>query len=143
MSIKWDHEDTWTYRDYRVPFTVEVSRHDGPASDAGCYDSTGPHRWAIYAYIYHDHPLFAKFDDTDRMWQEATGGIPFHCGCSYLRRHVNKEGKTTAFQVGCDYNHDGDWSYTQKGTKEDAWDVFGDAERLVEWLKEYPPTVQR
>jgi len=135
--MNWSHKELWKFSDHKT-FTVEVSRHEVAASDAECYDSTGPHRWCIYAYIYPSHPLFAKFDDTDSMWQDATSGMPLHGGCSFLDRCMRmKDGKatTTSFQVGCDYDHLHDWSYTQQGTKEDAYGVFADAERLVEWLK--------
>jgi hypothetical protein len=137
--MNWCHKELWKFTDHKT-FTVEVSRHEEPDSDAECYDSRGIHRWCVYAYLYPTHPLFAKFDDTNHIWQDATHGIPFHGGCTYNRKsYTQKDGEiiVTCVQVGCDYDHDGDWSFTQRGTKEDAYEVFNDAERLVEWLTNY------
>lgn len=135
--MEWKHKDVWKLTDNKS-FTVEVTRHEEKRSDAECYDSDGGQRWCVYAYLYPNHPHFAKFDDTDRMWQNASCAMPFHGGPSYLRRHMRmKDGKpeVCSIQVGADYNHDGDWSYTQECTPEEARGVFRDAKELVEWLQ--------
>jgi hypothetical protein len=140
--MDWKHSDCWRVTDNRS-FTVEVKHWEVKLlePDSGCYDRDGGQRWAVYAYLYPAHPHFKNFDETDRMWQDAACAMPFHCGPSYLRRHVVvRDGKpeTVSIQVGADYNHDGDWPYTQDRTQDDAIDVFDDAEELVEWLKNDP-----
>jgi len=106
--------------------------------EAACYDSDLGHRWAVYAYLYPTHPHFAKFDGSDRMFQAAACAMPLHCGPSFLRHHFSlKDGKpeVCSIQVGADYNHDGDWTYTRQATEEDALGVFNDAAELVQWLQ--------
>lgn len=138
--MNWKHKDIWRFTDEKT-FTVEVSRHQVEVPEGGCYDSDLGHRWCVYAYIYPTHPHFEKFDDSDRMWQDAASAMPFHGGPSYLHRHMKmKDGKPVpvSIQVGADYNHDGDWQHTRNATQEDAHEVFADAERLVNWLQGTP-----
>ena len=134
---EWNHKDIWRFTDNKT-FTVEVSRHQVKVHEGGCYNSDLGHRWCVYAYIYPTHPHFEKFDETDQMWQSAACAMPFHCGPSYLHRHMKmKDGKPVpvSIQVGADYNHDGDWTHTRNATMEDAYEVFGDADDLVRWLQ--------
>lgn len=140
--MDWKHKDLWRFTDNKT-FTVEVSRHSVEVLDGGCYDSDGGNRWCVYAYIYPSHPHYGAFDDSDRMWQSAASAIPLHGGPTYFHRHVklvDGEAVTVSIQVGSDYNHDGDWLHTRHTQKEDAWVVFGDAQRLVEWLANYEVT---
>jgi hypothetical protein len=125
----WDHKDEW--RKHGLDFLVHVTRHNGTADEYG----RGPNQWAVYAYVYPKHPHFAKFDG-QHMWQEAATMMPFHGGPSYLRWHIDNDGKPTSVQVGADYDHLHDEHFTNYATKEDAWEVFQDAECLVEWLTE-------
>lgn len=121
----WIHKDEWkkSGRD----FMVVVSRHAG-AED---FDS-GPHRWAVYAFIYPKHPYFAAFDGPN-MWQEATSEMPFHGGCSLLN-YPMYEGKVTSVKAGADYNHFHDQKFTDFATQQDAHEVFEDAGNLFNWL---------
>ena len=138
--MEWNHKDTWKFSDNKT-FTVEVSRHQVAVPESGCYDSDLGHRWCVYAYIYPTHPHFEKLDDTDKMWQPASSALPFHGGPSYLHRHMKlKDGKSVpvSIQVGSDYNHDGDWQHTRNATRKDAYEVFADAKRLVDWLQGNP-----
>lgn len=125
----WKHKDIWKRSGKN--FMVEISRHEEGVPEGYCYDSEGPHRWCVYAYIYPRHPRFAKFEG-DHLWQEATS-LGFHGGCSYLRRHESK-GEVTAIQCGADYNHDGDWHFTQLATQKEAYEVFRDADELFDLL---------
>lgn len=130
---KWNHKDLW--RMSGKDFMVEVSRHSEPVrEDSGCYDSEGPHRWCVYAYIYPKHPHFSAFNGTEDMWQDAAAMLPLHCGPSLCRKHLNAAGDVTSYQVGADYHHLHDWQYTQMATKDDARAVFNDAEELHTWL---------
>jgi len=128
--MDWKHKDMWSIRG--KDFMVQVSRHAEPSREesSGCFDAEGPHRWCVYAYIYPKHPHFAAFKGND-LWQEATGVLPLHAGCSFLTYHRRDSGDVTSVQVGCDYNHLHDNEYTQHATKEEAWEVFVDAEQLV------------
>ncbi len=126
----WERKELWHKRGKN--FLVEVKRHRvEPPADAACFDSEGPHRWNVYAYIYPTHPHFAKFEGPD-MWQEAASALPFHGGPSWLR-YPMFDGKVTAVHVGCDYHHLHD-DFTRYGTPGQAPEVFQDAERLYERL---------
>lgn len=134
--MDWDHKDIW--RRWGKDFMVEVSRHSAPRADeSGCYDSEGPHRWCVYAYIYPKHPHFARFDGTETMYQDAASALILHGGPSFCRKHMNAAGEVTSYQVGADYHHLHDWRFTQYATKEDAYSVFSDAEELFEQLTSF------
>lgn len=129
----WDHKDLW--RRFGRNFMVEVSRHTVELREesSGCFDAEGPHRWAVYAYIYPKHQHFMAFNG-DAMHQDAAAMLHFHGGPSLLRRHFAADGSTTSVQVGADYNHLHDWRYTQMETANDAQSVFSDAAELFEQL---------
>lgn len=128
-SDGFNRKELW--RKWGKDFMVEVSRHEEPASDEyACYDSAGPHRWCVYAYIYPKHPHFAAFNGTEEMWQDAATSLPFHAGPSLCRKHFDNSGAVTSYQVGADYNHLHDTHYTRCATADEAWDVFEDAESL-------------
>jgi len=131
--MDWKHKDMWSIRG--KDFMVQISRHGEPAHEerTGCYDEEGPHRWCVYAYIYPKHPHFAAFKGTD-LWQEAAGVLPLHAGCSFLTYHRGDEGQILSVQVGCDYNHLYDDRFTRQATKDEAYEVFEDAEQLVAQL---------
>ena len=129
----WNRKELW--RKWGKNFSVEVSRHEEAApKDGCCYDSEGPHRWCIYAYVYPGHPLFAGFDATKGMWEQPH--MPGHGGVSYYRPHIDsKTGAITSHQLGWDYHHLHDWRFTQMATPEDAREVFGDAQELFDYLE--------
>jgi hypothetical protein len=127
----WDRKDEWHKRG--KDFLVVISRHEVMRTEASIFDfDEGPHRWAVYAYIYPAHPHFAKFSGTD-MWQDASN-LGFHGGCSLLRYHHEADGKVTSVQCGGDYNHLHDTRFTNMATAEDARAVFNDADELFERL---------
>jgi len=123
--MNWRHKDVWT-RD-GTNFIVQVSRHS--VEKVAEYDSTGPHRWCVYAYIYPEHHEFASFKGPD-MWQDAATDLPLHGGPSMLRWHYNTSGEPTSVQVGADYNHLHDEDFTHMATDDDARKVFADADKL-------------
>jgi hypothetical protein len=128
-TTEWDHKDLW--RKHGKDFLIEVSRHN--ASPSSIDMEAGPHRWCVYAYIYPKHPHFANFNGP-RMWQDATRDLPLHGGASLLD-YPMYEGKVTSAKVGADYNHLGDTEFTHMATKEDAAEIFVDAECLFAWLQ--------
>lgn len=125
----WRHKDIWTREG--KGFIVQVSRH--LVESVAEYDSTGPHRWCVYAYIYPTHPHCARFSGGD-MWQSAATMLPLHSGPSLLRWHYGDDGKPTSVQVGGDYNHLHDDRFTRMATRDEARVVFSDADELHEWL---------
>lgn len=126
MGIEsWKHKDIWTRRGKM--FAVEISRHYGTEDE---YE--GPHRWAVYAYIYTNHPHFSKFDGPN-LWQDATQVLPLHAGCSYLDYPVH-DGKVTCVKVGADYHHLHDTGFTHCATADEAYRVFSDADELFDAL---------
>lgn len=132
MSGAWEKRDVWTRRERT--FDVEVSRHESQPSLSGLAMDEGPHRWAVYAYVYPEHPLFKTLDANGGIWQQSVGHLPLHCGCSLFRTHRREDGTITSFQIGADYHHLGDDWYTHLATKEDAGAVFSDAEELAKVL---------
>lgn len=88
---EWDHKDEWRLSGRN--FLIVVSRHYGTADH---YE--GPHRWAVYAYIYPQHPYFALFEGP-HMWQDAAVALPFHGGPSYLE-YPMYGGKVGSVKVG-------------------------------------------
>lgn len=128
--MKWDYAERWCRRGQQ--FSVEVSRCSVDQSVKKDWD--GVNRWAVYAYIYPDHPRFARFNG-DRLFQEAAVELPLHCGPSLLRYHFNGFG-CTSVQVGSDYNHLHDDEFSHHLTKDSAFVQFNDAERLFRFLDE-------
>jgi hypothetical protein len=125
----WTHKDEWKRQG--DTFCIVISRHEGTPIDF----TEGIHRWAIYAYIYPKHPLFKEFDG-EKMFQHATSILPLHWGCSFLRVHNNGK-EITSYQVGCDYHHLHDSHYTHYRTKDDASEVFFDADELFDFLTNF------
>jgi hypothetical protein len=130
MNKDWKRKDVWKREGKN--FMVEVSRHEVRVDDSGCYDSEGPHRWCLYVYVYPKHPVFAQFDASGQMYDQPSFGM--HCGNSYFRTWRNEAGAVTSYQVGSDYNHDGDWHFTRMKTPEDAYEVFNDADEIFDAL---------
>lgn len=126
MTEDWKHKDVWKRSGKN--FLLEISRHSVLAD----FDE-GPHRWAVYAYIYPKHARFSKFDGPD-MWQEATLNLPMHRGPSLLHWHYDEAMKPTSVQVGADYNHLHDDRFTHYANPEEAYEVFSDAENLFKHL---------
>lgn len=124
-KLNWAHKDEW--RVFGDNFCITITRHSGTPIDR----SEGRNKWAVYAYVYPEHPLFDELKDKDMF----TTGLPFHCGGSFFQKHES-EGKITAIQVGADYNHLHDAHYTHYVTREDAGEIFEDAEELFKHLQE-------
>ena len=130
--MEWNHNDEW--RKTGNKFTVVISRREVPLSEFE--RNLGINRWAVYAYLYPDHPHFAKFEGPDLL-QDATINMPLHGGASFLQYHYTDKGALTSVQVGADYGHLDDNCYSYKATKAEAAVVFADADWLVRWLEEY------
>jgi len=125
--INWQKKNVWHSRGNN--FLVEVYHYTVGKYE---FDHDGSNRWNVYAYIYPTHPHFEAFTSND-MWQEAATIMPFHSYPSHLSKPMY-DGKVTCVKVGSDYNHLYDEDFTFMDTKEEAWEVFQDAERLYNWL---------
>lgn len=123
---EWDRKEEWHKRGNN--FLIVIHRHEVKLLDP--YE--GPHRWAVYAYIYPKHPHFAAFKGPD-MWQDATS-LGFHGGCSFLRYHRGDAEEVMSVQCGADYHHLHDDRFTDMATPDEAHEVFSDAEELFEKL---------
>lgn len=127
----WNHKDEW--RKEGKDFLVTVTRHSTTPSAIDPYE--GPHRWAVYVYVYPKHPVFDTFE-SESNYQPATNAMPLHGGCSFFRVHLDKRGDKASVQVGADYHHLHDDEFTHYATKDDAAVVFSDAECLFDYLTE-------
>ena len=126
---KWEHKEEWWKKGKE--YLVVVRRHRAVVPDKF---NLGHHRWAVYAYIYPDHPLFGNFQGPE-MFQPAANSLPLHCGPSLLTWHYKDDGKATSVQIGADYSHLHDEHFAFCETPEDASEVFTDAENLFSHLE--------
>ena len=72
------------------------------------------------------------------MFQPAANDLPLHCGPTFLEYHIGQDGKVESLQVGSDYRHQGDARFSHYKTREEAWQVFQDAEELFTHLSTNP-----
>src|ERR1700749_75877 len=130
---EWGRRDSW--RKHGKDFMVEVYHYtETPREETSWYgEGEGPHRWNVYAYIYPKHPHFAAFKRDEGMWQEAGATLGFHGGVSLLE-YPQYDDKVTCVKVGCDYNHLHDAPYTRMENREQASEIFDDADTLFERL---------
>lgn len=124
--MNWKHKDEWKL--FGKNYLVAITRHTESA-----FAGDGEHRWCVYAYIYPKHPHFSNFSGAD-MWQDSATCLPLHGGPTYLE-YPMYNGEVTSVKVGCDYNHLHDTYFTHCATKEEAYEVFEDAEILYNFLK--------
>ena len=129
----WSRVEEWHKRE--VDFRVMVKRWSLPVSAHS--RSKGRQVWNVYAFIYPKHRLWDSFEGTD-MFQPAASALPLHCGPSFLQYNIGEAGKVESLQVGSDYHHLGDERFSHYKTREDAWEVFQDAEELFAYLSTNP-----
>ena len=67
---KWEHKEEWWKKGKE--FLVVVRHHRAVVPEEF---NLGPNRWAVYAYIYPDHPLFGNFQGPE-MFQPAANSLP-------------------------------------------------------------------
>lgn len=124
MLDKWKHKEEWKLEGDK--HCVVVSRHMDSARTE--------HRWCVYLYIYPGHPRFEQFNPEGDMWSQPH--FDCHSYVSLFNVHKRKDGTVGSFQLGWDYNHDGDSYYNELATPSEASSVFYDAERLFEEAKQ-------
>lgn len=128
MSDPWKKSTTWS-RESGDGFTVEVKNVEIERIPGVLYRANG---WFIYAYVHNTHPYFNTLMRQKGL--DSGGELGMHWGCTYRRDHRNDEGAVTCIQVGCDYRHYGDEYYESLETKEEAGEVFEDANRIFNIL---------
>lgn len=110
---------------------VEVSRHSRPEFNRDYSKVIGEnHCWCVYLYVYPGHPDFSRFNTDGDMWSQ-----PFyecHSYVSLFHTHRGNDGEITSFQLGWDYQHDGDSEFAEYGTASSAYRVFYDASHLFD-----------
>ena len=101
----------------------------------------GPNHWTMYVYIYPGHRLFARMEEVESgaSYGEATDSFPFHGGCTYFERSYDSAGNLRHAQVGCDYQHYRDERFSHYHTKEEAAEVFSDADDLLAYCEGTEP----
>lgn len=122
-KLEWKKEGT--------NFLVSVTKHIG-------YD--GENKWCVYLYVYPKHPAFARFNRDGTMWDQPH--FDCHSYVSYFNAHIAfKTGEVCSYQLGWDYNHDGDSYYNSIDSVDEAGSIFFDAEKLFEqaesWNEEF------
>jgi hypothetical protein len=131
---QWSHKDEW--KRHGNDFCVVVSRHEGST-----YFGEGPNRWCVYAFIYPKHPYFKEFDQSGPMYQDAASAMPLHGGPTLLEFPMY-DGAVTSVKVGADYQHLYDDRFSHYATKDEAYEVFKDAEKLFDWLTKVAVTAK-
>ncbi len=130
----WEERTEWLLTGKNC--TVEVSHHT-----SGYGGEEEGNRWCVYAHISVGHPFFSLFSGNG-YWQEATELLPLHQGCTFLKYHFTQDSnpshqKCAGVQVGADYNHLYDYRFSGYAKPEEAYEVFEDAQVLLDFLENY------
>lgn len=132
MTHDWDEVQKWRRRGEN--FLIEVTHYTVEVSSAFGEHDDG-NRWNVHAYVYPGHALFPSLNESKDIYGYE---MPLHGGPSLFEKHYNRAGEITSVQIGADYNHLGDESYSYYKTKDGAAIVFFDAETLFTWLSNVP-----
>lgn len=90
--------------------------------------------WNVYAYIYPKHPLFDRIKK-DSLFDYGFD-LPLHWGASYHKWIYDSRGKVNYKQIGSDYQHLHDDCFGKYNNKKEAWEIFKDADELIETLQD-------
>ena len=123
----WEKKEHWHKRGNNFLIEVKHWRNEP------YHQEDGGHRWAVYVYVYPEHPLFKELE---RSRSGVPQEMPLHCGESFYKKHLSEDQVVTSVQVGADYNHDGDTRYTHMA-QEEAGLLLADAEELFRYMLEY------
>jgi hypothetical protein len=120
--MKFDHIlNTWRY--ISTLFAVDVVHwHETYSTE---------HRWNVYVYIYPGHPLFERIESADF----CDGFLPLHGGVSYHKWLYDSTGAVICKKIGSDYQHAHDSRFKGYSTEDEAWEVFKDAEVLIQFME--------
>ena len=90
------------------------------------------HHWNVYVYICPGHPFYERIESADFC---AGGFLPLHGGVSYHEWFYNSTGAAICKKIGSDYQHAHDSRFTGYSTEDEAWEVFKDAEVLIQFME--------
>jgi len=122
--MKFDHIlNTWRY--ISTLFAVDVVHWHETSNTA--------HHWNVYVYIRPGHPLFERIES--EAISRAGGFLPLHGGVSYHKWFYDFKGAVIYKKIGSDYLHAYDSRFAGYSTKDEAWEVFRDAERLIQFME--------
>lgn len=139
MKHNWNLKEIWRLEG--KSFKVEVVRWSCPIPE----DCPKPiksvytrNHWNVYATVWGlphaSHPLFSRIDQTEDYYQDAVSSLHWHGGPTFMKLELNSSREVIGAQMGSDYMHWRDDRFETISTKEDAWEVFSDAEMLYEQL---------
>ena len=121
--MDWNKKDVWTK--LGTNFTVEVKH----------WKRGERNMWNVYAYIGKEHPHFSEFI-SEELFQPATEVLHFHWGVTFCKGLCEFGKEIHAYQVGSDYAHCYDEPFESVDNRDDAYEVFQDAEILYKQLEE-------
>lgn len=140
-QLRWPQTERWREFSYQPMsagakplFMVEIDHWTSGEWDG--YSRRGNNHWNVYAYIYPAHPLFANVIGKDARHSEEVAALPMHGGVTLFEVHHAADGSIQSVQIGSDYGHYDDDEYSRMSTKEEAREVFRDAELLYRHLQE-------
>lgn len=129
--MNWNHRDEWT--NHGDGFTILVSRHGVEETNYRTGEKWIANKWCVYVVIRAGHKLYEKLKDNDGLWHPDINPMPLHGGCSYVKRFDGY------IKIGCDYSHINDDVCQGWKTRENALEVFIDAEQLYDYMVNYEP----
>jgi hypothetical protein len=120
-------------------YTVEVAMWSNPKEREALPQNqiyTIPeYHWNVYVHIFPKHPIFGMVIN-EKIFNYGIN-IPLHRGSSYHKWDYDSSGAVIAKHIGCDYQHLHDERFGTYKTKEQAWEVFRDADELIEFFELY------
>jgi hypothetical protein len=90
--------------------------------------------WNIYVVFWSDFP---QFNDMQDDFNGMIAPIEFHGGVTFHQFTYDSYAYCLSKKYGCDYNHAWDSRFTAASTKEEAIEVFTDANNIFETLLQY------
>ena len=145
--MKIDTEKTMWYHKGK-DFTVEICVWSYPSErealkswPSNFIESVPEYHWNVYVHIFPKHRLFNKVEKEELF--DYGIDIPLHMGTTYNNWKYSEKGEIISKTIGCDYQHYDDDRFGKYSTKQDAWEVFGDAEELIEFFaREESPSIR-
>lgn len=133
--MRIDTEKTiWLHKGKDFTVEVVVWRNPEQVIPVNLSDIVPQYHWNVYAYIFPKHPMFEQIIKED-LFDYGTD-IPLHWGASYHQWKYDKNNSVLCKKIGCDYQHLHDDRFGRYATKEEAWEVFRDADSLIEFMNE-------
>ena len=123
---------TWRYIDNGGLFTVDVVHWVDKRPLKDMSPKPLEHHWNVYIYICPGHPLFERIESEDFCAAEF---LPLHDGVSYHEWFYDSTGAVIYKKIGSDYQHAYDSRFAGYSTEDEAWEVFRDAEELIQFME--------